>query len=101
MAMKKSIGRTLAHIDVAANSSVRIHKDFFNTHPCSQHLSGNTLVSDFRASQAAFTYKNLMESLHLPYGRWLRVCPHGRGESCVLRDLGGCCNVEISGTTSS
>ena len=31
MAMKKSIGRTLAHIDVAANSSVRIHKDFFNT----------------------------------------------------------------------
>src|ERR1700741_3924013 len=56
MAMKKSIGRTLAHIDVAANSSVRIHKDFFNTHsayhqqsrneigsdnPCSRHLSCN------------------------------------------------------------
>ena len=32
MAMKKSIGRTLAHIDVAANTSVRIHGDFFNTH---------------------------------------------------------------------
>ena len=32
MAMKKSIGRTLAHIDVAANTSVRIHEDFFNTH---------------------------------------------------------------------
>jgi hypothetical protein len=30
--MKKSIGRTLAHIDVAANTSVRIHEDFFNTH---------------------------------------------------------------------
>jgi hypothetical protein len=32
MAMKKSIGRTLAHIDVAANTSVRIHEDFFNSH---------------------------------------------------------------------
>jgi hypothetical protein len=32
MAMKKSIGRTLAHIDVAANTSVRIQEDFFNTH---------------------------------------------------------------------
>jgi hypothetical protein len=30
--MKKSIGRTLAHIDVAANTSVRIHEDFFNNH---------------------------------------------------------------------
>ena len=28
--MMKSIGRTLAHIDVAANTSVRIHEDFFN-----------------------------------------------------------------------
>jgi hypothetical protein len=40
MAMKKSIGRTLAYIDVAANTSVRIHEDFFNTHSCYQHLSG-------------------------------------------------------------
>jgi hypothetical protein len=32
MAMKKSIGRTLAHIDVATNTSARIHEDFFNTH---------------------------------------------------------------------
>src|ERR1700747_1651530 len=39
MAMKKSISRTLAQIDVAANISVRIHEDFFNTHPCSRHLS--------------------------------------------------------------
>src|ERR1700758_3411334 len=39
MAMKKSIGRTLAHIDVAANTSVRIHEDFFNTHRISRHLS--------------------------------------------------------------
>jgi len=41
MAMKKSIGRTLAHIDVAANTSVRIHEDFFNTHPDSHHPSQN------------------------------------------------------------
>jgi hypothetical protein len=34
--MKKSIGRTLAHIDVAANTSVRIHEDFFNSHRISQ-----------------------------------------------------------------
>jgi hypothetical protein len=33
MAVTKSIGRTLAHIDVAANTSVRIHEDFFNSHP--------------------------------------------------------------------
>jgi len=36
MTMKKSIGRTLAHIDVVANTSVHIHErnyeDFFNTH---------------------------------------------------------------------
>jgi hypothetical protein len=30
MAMRKSIGRTFAQIDVAANFSVRIHEDFFN-----------------------------------------------------------------------
>jgi hypothetical protein len=39
MAMKKSIGRTLAHIDVAANTSVRIHEDFFNTHRDYHYLS--------------------------------------------------------------
>jgi hypothetical protein len=38
MAMKRSIGRTLAHIDVAANTSVRIHEDFFNTHACYQQV---------------------------------------------------------------
>ena len=38
MAMKKSISRTLAHIDVAANTSVRIHDDFFNTHAIYQQL---------------------------------------------------------------
>jgi len=32
MAMKKSIGRTLAQIDVVANTSVRLHEDFFNSH---------------------------------------------------------------------
>jgi hypothetical protein len=36
--MKKSIGRTLAHIDAAANTSARIHKDFFNSYPCYQQL---------------------------------------------------------------
>src|ERR1700720_1591049 len=41
MAMKKSIGRTLADIDVAANTSVRIHGDFFNTHRDSHHRSQN------------------------------------------------------------
>src|SRR6202040_847275 len=41
MAMKKSIGRTLADIDVAANTSVRIHGDFFNTHRISQHLTAS------------------------------------------------------------
>jgi len=33
MAMKKSIGRTLAQIDVVANTLVRLHEDFFNSHP--------------------------------------------------------------------
>ena len=37
--MKKSIGRTLAHIDVAADTSVRIHEDFFNSHSSYHHLS--------------------------------------------------------------
>jgi hypothetical protein len=39
MAMKKSIGRTLAHIDVAADTSVRIHEDFFNSHRVYHQLS--------------------------------------------------------------
>ena len=39
MAMKKSIGRTLAHVDVAANTSVRIHEDFFNSHSSYHYLS--------------------------------------------------------------
>src|ERR1700720_2358864 len=39
MAMKKSIGRTLGDIDVAANTSVRIHGDFFNTHRDYHQLS--------------------------------------------------------------
>jgi hypothetical protein len=36
MAMTKSIGRTLAQIDVVANTLVRIHEDFFNSHWISQ-----------------------------------------------------------------
>src|SRR5579864_7929913 len=39
MVMKKSIGRTLAHIDVAANTSVRTHEDFFNSHSSYHQLS--------------------------------------------------------------
>jgi hypothetical protein len=46
MAMKKSIGRTLAHIDVAANTSVRIHEDFFNSHSSSHHQSQNEIARD-------------------------------------------------------
>ncbi len=38
MAMKKSIGRTLAHIDVAATVPF-IHEDFFNSHRDYHHLS--------------------------------------------------------------
>jgi len=48
--MKKSISRTLAQIDVAANISVRIHEDFFNTHPCSRHLSSQLLSSSQRVA---------------------------------------------------
>jgi len=39
MAIKKSIGRTLAQIDVVANTSVRIHEDFFNSHRDYHQLS--------------------------------------------------------------
>ena len=46
--MKKSIGRTLAHIDVTANTSVRIHEDFFNSHRISRHLSGSGLLDGFK-----------------------------------------------------
>jgi hypothetical protein len=31
--------QNIAHIEVAANISVRIHEDFFNSHPCSRQLS--------------------------------------------------------------
>jgi hypothetical protein len=44
--MKKSIGRTLAHIDVAANTSVRIHEGFFNSHSSYHHLSQTEIGSD-------------------------------------------------------
>jgi hypothetical protein len=39
MAITKSIGRTLAQIDVAATTSVRIHEDFFNSHRDYHHQS--------------------------------------------------------------
>jgi len=55
MAMKKSIGRTLAHIDVAANSSVRIHKDFFNTHRDYHY------VSHFEIAGAKRIYQHVPE----------------------------------------
>jgi hypothetical protein len=45
--MKKSIGRTLAHIDVAANTSVRIHEDFFNTHEQSRHRIADAHVERY------------------------------------------------------
>jgi hypothetical protein len=51
MAPKKSIGRTLAHIDVAANTSVRIHKDFFNSHRHYHQQSQTEIGGDKRISQ--------------------------------------------------
>jgi hypothetical protein len=42
--MKKSIGRTLARIDVSANTSVRIHEDFFNTHRDYHQLSHSATI---------------------------------------------------------
>jgi hypothetical protein len=51
MVMKKSIGRTLAHIDVAANTSVRIHEDFFNTHRDYHYLSQVEIDGAKRISQ--------------------------------------------------
>jgi len=51
MAMKKSIGRTLAYIDVAANTSVRIHEDFFNTHKDYHYQSHSEIASAKRIYQ--------------------------------------------------
>jgi hypothetical protein len=51
MATKKSIGRTIAHIDVAADTSVRIHKDFFNSHRAYHQQSHSEIAGDKRISQ--------------------------------------------------
>jgi hypothetical protein len=51
MATKKSIGRTIAHIDVAADTSVRIHKDFFNSHSDYHQQSHSEIRGDKRISQ--------------------------------------------------
>ena len=45
MAVKKSINRSLAHIDVAANTSVRIHEDFFNSHRDYHYLSQSEIAT--------------------------------------------------------
>ncbi|MGA8143911.1 MAG: hypothetical protein WB987_08500 [Candidatus Acidiferrales bacterium] len=45
--MKKSIGRTLAHIDVTANTSVRIHEEFFNSHRYYHHQSQIVAIPSF------------------------------------------------------
>jgi hypothetical protein len=71
--MKKSIGRTLAHIDVAANTSVRIHEDFFNSHSSSHHLSqteidGDNPVPDIYPEVGDFP---IGESIASPAGRRL------------------------------
>src|SRR5580704_12657343 len=79
MAMMKSIGRTLAHVDVAANTSVRIHEDFFNSHRISQHLSDQAvpatcknLVSGYPTYQelARHRYGQLPCRPTLPGSRW-------------------------------
>jgi hypothetical protein len=54
MVRKKSIGRTLAHIDVAANTSVRIHEDFFNSHRDYHHLSHSEIDGGKRIYQQLF-----------------------------------------------
>jgi hypothetical protein len=54
MAITKSIGRTLAQIDVAATTSVRIHEDFFNSHSSYHHLSQNATL---RSDQSHFSDK--------------------------------------------
>src|SRR5277367_6175533 len=60
MAMKKSIGRSLVHIDVAANTSVRIHEDFFNSHSSSHYLSqiGTLQLAENRLSSGGFRVAN-------------------------------------------
>jgi hypothetical protein len=61
MAMKKSIGRTFAHIDVAANTLVRIHEDFFNTHGIYRHLFGIDFP-DGKATRWGFLWTAWFES---------------------------------------
>src|ERR1700751_351800 len=71
MVMKKSIGRTLAHIDVAANTSVRIHEDFFNSHRDYHYLSENAtkdLTSPY-LNAGDLNVGNPLRPLLLPPGR--------------------------------
>src|ERR1700745_1778017 len=76
MAMKKSISRTLAQIDVAANISVRIHEDFFNTHPCSRHLSASPRFTITKCVACEFTVNSDSHSCH--YRQPLdRLAPNG------------------------
>jgi len=49
--MKKSIGRTLAQIDVVANTLVRLHEDFFNSHRDYHQLSHSEIRGDKRIYQ--------------------------------------------------
>jgi len=61
--MMKSIGRTLAQIDVAANTSVRIHEDFFNSHSSYHQLSQNATTRASRLSTTATNSAALCPSI--------------------------------------
>jgi hypothetical protein len=66
MAMKKSIGRTLAHIDVAANTSVRIHEGFFNSHRAYHYLSQVEIAGDKRIYQHLSNFSPRLTEDQLP-----------------------------------
>ena len=65
MAMKKSIGRTLAHIDVAANTSVRIQEDFFNTHRDYHYLSLFEIDGAKRISQHLSVQEQIQRGIYV------------------------------------
>jgi len=77
--MKKSISRTLAQIDVAANFSVRIHEDFFNTHRDYHHLSRFEIDGSIKrdvnkkASPSAGTREIFCLDIQPTVCRWLSI----------------------------
>jgi len=66
MAITKSIGRTLAQIDVAATTSVRIHEDFFNSHMDYHQQSHFGIGGGKRISQHHPDDENVLTYRQLP-----------------------------------